>query len=195
MTAVAVHACSLERVESLLFAKDPARSRIGDPESFYERVYAERSLDALDDPETAADVLRSLVLGPAPAEPLTRTYAVVLRSILDTVCPRIDDDAFGAMSLADARSFARRLTEDIGPVLAASLDARRLPFLSFEDKVHSPVFSYWTRDEIRRFLAGSDAALELLHGDIDSSDRLRKLQGVWRSAVAQGPDALLVITL
>ncbi|MBI2933378.1 MAG: hypothetical protein HYY16_17170 [Planctomycetes bacterium] len=195
MTLICVYAGSLERMESLVFAKDPVRSRVGDPERFYERVYSERTLGSFDDPDAASETLRAILLGPVPQEPLTETYATVFRSILEALCVRVDDDAFGASSLAAVRTLAHRLAPALGPAFPESLETRHLSFLSFEPRVHSPLFSYWTHAELRHFLERYEAATAIVQGDIDASDRLRQLQGTWRATIAQGPDAILAITL
>lgn len=192
MARVAVHGCDLQRLDALFYGKDPEKARVGSPDRFYERVYSERALGALDDPDAAAEALKSLLFGPRPEGVLGPVHESVFRSIVLTLCPRIDDDAFGGASLAEARHAAQELTGPLGPELSESLERRRLEHARFDENPSHPLYSYWTRDEMKRFLqrceaAGSDSPLA-------SSERTRRLRDVWRGALAQGPDAVLVIT-
>ena len=192
MTRVAVHACDLQRLEGLLFARDPVRARIGPPEQFYDRVYTERALATMEDQDAAAEALQTLIFGPAPDKPLGRIHATVFRSIVETLCPRIDDDVFGGSSLATIRRIADHLNPQLGPGLSESVTGRRIAFVRLEEDPALAAYSYWTRDEMKQFLRKYDEA-GTNPGPVPP-EHLRQLRDVWRGALAQGPDALLVIT-
>lgn len=198
MATLTIYAGSLERLEALLYGADPAKARYGDAERFLDHLLNEDVLEraragtADYDNDAAEAALRTLVTGPRPDGPLDRLHALVFQGLIERLCTKIGDEAFGPTTLAALAAFGKRFRPDLGEDFLESLTTRRIPFLALEDSVQSPIFSYWLGAEMKAFLAKLPKALKEAAGDAEATAILHRLHAVWTDAVGQGPDALLV---
>lgn len=201
MATLTVYAGSLERLEALLFGADPAKARYGGPERLLEHLLNEDVLAraraglADFDAEAAEAALGTLVSGPRPDGPLDRRHALVFQGLVERLCTKIGDEAFGPTTQADLAAFGKEYRPALGEEILESLTSRRLPFVGFSDEVQSPWFSYWMQAEMKGFLKKLPAALKSAHHDPAADLRLHRLHGAWQDAVGQGPDAILVGTI
>jgi hypothetical protein len=195
MATLHVYAGSLDRLEAMLFARRPQKSGYGPPEKLNEHLLNENVLERVPggtDGEAADAALKVIVEGPAPDEPLDRVHALVLQAVVDVLCVKIGDEAFGPTTLAALADFGTRFRPALGDPLAESLSSRRLPFVRFSDEVASPIFSYWMHDEMKDFLKRLPKALQAAGSDAAAVQTLHRLREQWTDAVGQGPDAILV---
>ncbi len=195
MATLHVYAGSLDRLESVLFARRPKKAGFGPPEKLLDHLLNENVLERVPagtDAEAADAALRRFVDGPPPDEPLDRTHALVLHAILDVLCAKIGDEAFGPTTIAALREFGGRFASALGKEIEESLTSRRLPFVNFADDVASPHFSYWMQDEMKGFLKRLPQAIQKAGGDAATLQTLHRLREQWTDAVGQGPDAILV---
>src|SRR5687767_12677317 len=98
MATLHVYAGSLDRLEAMLFARHPGKSPYGPADKLLEHLLNENVLERVPggaEPEVADAALRRFVEGPAPDEPLDRNHALVLQAIVDVLCVKIGDEAFG----------------------------------------------------------------------------------------------------
>ena len=123
------------------------------------------------------------------AEP---TRLKILHAIIDTLCVKIGDEAFGPTTMAALADFGARFKNGLGSAIAESLTTRRLPFVHFADDVATPHFSYWMHDEMKDFLKRLPEAIRNAGTDAVSLQTLHRLREQWTDAVGQGPDAILV---
>ncbi len=201
MATLTVYAGSLERLEALLFGADPDRARYGGSEKLFEHLMNEGALEraragtADYDAEAAEAALRTLVAGPRPDEPLDRLHALVFQGLVERLCTKIGDEAFGPTTQADLEEFGKKYRSALGDEIQDSLVARRLPFATFADDVQSPWFSYWMQAEMKGFLKRFPEALKEAKHQPDADLVLHRLHAVWQDAVGQGPDAILVGTI
>jgi len=195
MATLHVYAGSLDRLEAMLFARRPKKAGYGPPEKLLDHLLNENVLERVPggtDAEAADAALRRFVDGPAPDEPLDRTHALVLHAVIDVLCAKIGDEAFGPTTLAALGEFGARFKPALGDAIAESLTNRRLPFVHFSDEVASPLFSYWMQDEMKGFLKRLPEAIRKAGGDAVTLQTLHRLREQWTDAVGQGPDAILV---
>jgi hypothetical protein len=195
MATLHVYAGSLERLEAMLFARRPDKASYGPPDKLLDHLLNENVLQRLPagvDSEAADAALRRFVDGPGPEEPLDKTHALVLQAVVDVLCVKIGDEAFGATTIAALGEFGGRYKSSLGDAIAESLGSRRLPFVSFRDDVVSPHFSYWMHDEMKSFLKRLPEALKLAGTRSEELQTLHRLREQWTDAVGQGPDAILV---
>jgi hypothetical protein len=194
MATLHVYAGSLDRLEAVLFARRPEKAGFGPPEKFLDHLLNENVLGGCSgtDPEAADAALRRFVDGPTPEEPLDRVHALVLHAIVDVLCAKIGDEAFGATTIAALGEFGTRFQPALGDAIADSLGRRRLPFVHFADDVASPHFSYWMHDEMKGFLNRLPEAIRMAGTDTAALHSLHRLREQWTDAVGQGPDAILV---
>lgn len=195
MATLHVYAGSLDRLEAVLFARRPEKAGFGPPDKFLDHLLNENVLERLPagtDPEAADAALRRFVDGPPPEEPLDRVHALVLHAIIDVLCAKIGDEAFGPTTMAALGEFGTRFQSSLGDPIADSLGPRRLPFIHFADDVASPHFSYWMHDEMKAFLKRHPEAIKKADGDAATLQTLHRLREQWTDAVGQGPDAILV---
>lgn len=195
MATLHVYAGSLDRLEAMLFARRPKEAGYGEPEKLLGHLLNENVLERVPagtDSEAADAALRRFVDGPTPDEPLDRTHALILHAIVDVLCVKIGDEAFGATTLAALGEFGARFKPALGDAIAESLTSRRLPFVQFADDVASPHFSYWMHDEMKGFLKRLPDAIKKAGSDAATLQTLHRLREQWTDAVGQGPDAILV---
>jgi len=195
MATLHVYAGSLDRLEAMLFARRPEKAGYGPAEKLLDHLLNENVLERVPagtDSEAADAALRRFVDGPAPEEPLDRAHALVLHAIIEVLCVKIGDEAFGATTLAALGEFGARFKGALGAPIAESLAARRLPFVNFADDVASPHFSYWMQEEMKSFLKRLPEAIRKADGDAATLQTLHRLREQWTDAVGQGPDAILV---
>ena len=195
MATLHVYAGSLDRLEAMLFARRPDKAGFGPPEKLIDHLLNENVLERVPagtDSEAADAALRRFVDGPAPDEPLDRTSALVLHAIVEVLCVKIGDEAFGATTVAALGEFGGRFKAALGNPIAESLTSRRLPFITVADDVASPYFSYWMHDEMKSFLKRLPEAIRTADGDAATLQALHRLREQWTDAVGQGPDAILV---
>ena len=195
MATLHVYAGSLDRLEAMLFARNPAKSGYGAPDKLLEHLLNENVLERIPagtDPEAADAALRRLAEGPGPEEPLDRTHAVVLHAVVEVLCAKIGDEAFGPTTISALGEFGARFQSALGDPLAESLTTRRLPFIRFADDVATPFFSYWLQEEMKGFLKRLPGALQKADGHAEALQSLHRLREQWTDAVGQGPDAILV---
>jgi len=195
MATLYVYAASLDRLEAMLFARRPQKAGYGPPEKLLDHLLNENVLERLPsgtDSEAAEAALRRFVDGPAPDEPLDRVHALVLHAIVDVLCAKIGDEAFGATTMAALEQFGIRFQGALGDAIVESLGRRRLPFVHFADDVGSPHFSYWMHDEMKGFLKRLPDAIRKADNDAATLQTLHRLREQWTDAVGQGPDAILV---
>src|SRR5215510_1869095 len=98
MATLHVYAGSLDRLEAMLFARRPAKAGYGPADKLLDHLLNENVLQRLPagtDAEAADAALRRFVDGPPPDEALDRTHALVLQAIVDVLCVKIGDEAFG----------------------------------------------------------------------------------------------------
>src|SRR5262245_17940089 len=132
MATLHVYAGSLDRLEAMLFARRPKQSGYGPADKLLDHLLNENVLERVaagTDPEAADAALRHFVEGPSPDEPLDRTHAAVLHAIIDVLCVKIGDEAFGPTTMAALADFGARFKNGLGSALAESLTSRRLPFV------------------------------------------------------------------
>jgi hypothetical protein len=195
MATLHVYAGSLDRLEAMLFARRPKKAGFGPPEKLLDHLLNENVLERVPggtDAEAADAALRRFVDGPGPDEPLDRTHALVLHAVVDVLCVKIGDEAFGPTTLAALGEFGAKFKPALGEAIAESLTTRRLPFVHFADDVASPFFSYWMQDEMKGFLKRLPEAIKKAGGDAATLQALHRLREQWTDAVGQGPDAVLV---
>ena len=195
MATLHVYAGSLDRLEAMLFARRPQKAGFGPPEKLLDHLLNENVLERVPsgaDSEAADAALRRFVDGPSPDEPLDRPHALVLHAIVDVLCAKIGDEAFGPTTLAALGEFGSRFSPTLGVAIHESLTTRRLPFVNFADDVVSPHFSYWMQDEMKSFLKRLPEAIRKADGDGATLQTLHRLREQWTDAVGQGPDAILV---
>jgi hypothetical protein len=195
MATLHIYAGSLDRLEAMLFAKRPKDAGFGPPEKLLDHLLNENVLERVPagtDSEAADAALRRFVDGPSPDEPLDRTHALVLHAVVEVLCAKIGDEAFGATTLAALGEFGARFKGSLGNPIAESLTSRRLPFVNFADDVVSPHFSYWMQDEMKDFLKRLPEAIKKAGSDAAALQTLHRLREQWTDAVGQGPDAILV---
>src|SRR5688572_26039621 len=150
MATLQVYAGSLDRLEAMLFARRPKDAGYGAPDKLLGHLLNENVLERVPagtDSEAADAALKEFVDGPQPEEPLDRNHALVLQAVIDVLCVKIGDEAFGPTTLAALSEFGTRFKPTLGDAIAESLSTRRLPFVQFSDEVASPHFSYWMHDE------------------------------------------------
>lgn len=195
MATLHVYAGSLDRLEAMLFARRPKQAGYGAPDKLLGHLLNENVLERVPagtDSEAADAALRTFVDGPKPDEPLDRTHALVLHAVVDVLCAKIGDEAFGPTTLAALGEFGARFKSALGDAVAESLTSRRVPFVQFSDEVASPFFSYWMHDEMKGFLKRLPEAIKKADGDAATLQTLHRLREQWTDAVGQGPDAILV---
>lgn len=195
MATLHVYAGSLDRLEAMLFARRPKQAGYGPADKLLDHLLNENVLERVaagTDPDAADAALRHFVEGPSPDEPLDRTHAAVLHAIIDTLCVKIGDEAFGPTTMAALADFGARFKNGLGNAIAESLTTRRLPFVHFADDVATPHFSYWMHDEMKDFLKRLPEAIRNAGTDAVSLQTLHRLREQWTDAVGQGPDAILV---
>ena len=195
MATLHVYAGSLDRLEAMLFARNPQKAGYGPADKLLDHLLNENVLERVPagtDGEAADAALRKYVEGPAPEEPLDRTSALVLHAIVDVLCVKIGDDGFGPTTVAALGEFGSRFAPALGKPLSEGLADRRLPFVRFSDEVASPFFSYWMQDEMKTFLKRMPEAVKKADGDAATLQTLHRLREQWTDAVGQGPDAILV---
>lgn len=198
MATLHIYAGNLERFEAMIYETDAAKARYHGADKLIEHLLNENVLELARagtkdfDPQAAEAALNALVRGPRPEGPLNRLHALVLHGIIETLCPHIGDDAFGATTIHELSDFGHKWRPVFGEAILESLSTRRLPFTNFSDEVASPHFSYWMHDEIKHFLARMPAALQEAGDDAATLQLLHRLKDVWTDVMGQGPDALLV---
>lgn len=195
MATLHVYAGSLDRLEAMLFARRPEKAGYGPADKLLDHLLNENVLQHVPtgvDPEAADAALRRFVEGPNPDEPLDRDHSLVLQAIVDVLCVKIGDEAFGPTTLAALGEFGARFKPVFGDAIVESLTTRRLPFVHFSDEVASPFFSYWMHDEMKSFLKRMPEAIKKADSDALTLQTLHRLREQWTDALGQGPDAILI---
>src|SRR5688572_18908236 len=124
MATLHIYAGSLDRLEAMLYARRSKDAGYGPPDKLLGHLLNENVLERVPagtDPEAADAALRRFVDGPAPEESLDRTHALVLNAVVDVLCVKIGDEAFGATTLAALSEFGARFKATLGDAIAESL--------------------------------------------------------------------------